>query len=43
MTTMSPGRSILRGAPSGYWDENLVVTVSADRQSYSGTYAQKFL
>jgi hypothetical protein len=30
------------GAPSGYWDENLVVTVSADAQSYSGTYARKF-
>ena len=30
------------GAPSGYWDENMVVTVSADAQSYSGTYARKF-
>ena len=30
------------GAPSGYWDENLVVTVSGDGQSYSGTFAQKF-
>jgi hypothetical protein len=30
------------GAPSGYWDENLVVTVSADGQSYSGTFAQDF-
>jgi hypothetical protein len=30
------------GAPSGYWDENLVVTVSADGQSYSGTFAQYF-
>ena len=30
------------GAPSGYWDENLVVIVSADGQSYSGTFAQDF-
>ena len=30
------------GAPSGYWDENMVVTVSADGQSYSGTFAQYF-
>jgi hypothetical protein len=30
------------GAPSGYWDENMVVTVSADGQSYSGTYARSF-
>ena len=30
------------GAPSGFWDENMVVTVSADAQSYSGTYARKF-
>jgi hypothetical protein len=30
------------GAPSGYWDENMVVSVSADGQSYSGTYARKF-
>jgi len=30
------------GAPSGYWDENMVVTVSSDRQSYSGTYAKFF-
>lgn len=29
-------------APSGYWDENLVATVSSDGQSYSGTYARKF-
>jgi hypothetical protein len=29
-------------APSGYWDENMIVTVSADRQSYSGTYARDF-
>jgi hypothetical protein len=30
------------GAPSGYWDENMVVTVSDDGQSYSGTYARFF-
>jgi hypothetical protein len=30
------------GAPSGYWDENMIVTVSAGAQSYSGTYARKF-
>jgi hypothetical protein len=30
------------GAPSGYWDENLIVTVSADGQSYSGAFAQYF-
>ena len=30
------------GAPSGYWDENMVVTVSDDGQSYSGTYARDF-
>ena len=42
MIIMSPGRSTLRCAPSGYWDENMVVTVSADRQSYSGTYARSF-
>ena len=30
------------GAPSGYWDENMVVTVSTDGQSYSGTYARSF-
>lgn len=30
------------GAPSGYWAENLVATVSADGQSYSGTYARFF-
>ena len=30
------------GAPSGYWDENLVVTVSFDGQSYSGTFSQFF-
>ena len=30
------------GAPSGYWDENLVATVSADGQSYSGTFARNF-
>jgi hypothetical protein len=30
------------GAPSGYWDENMVVIVSGDAQSYSGTYARKF-
>ena len=30
------------GAPSGYWDENFVVTVSADGQSYAGSFAQDF-
>ena len=30
------------GAPSGYWDENLIATVSSDGQSYSGTYARFF-
>jgi hypothetical protein len=30
------------GAPSGHWDENMVVTVSSDGQGYSGTYARKF-
>ena len=30
------------GAPSGYWDENLIATVSSDGQSYSGTYARDF-
>jgi hypothetical protein len=30
------------GAPSGYWDETIVVTVSSDGQSYSGTYAKFF-
>ena len=30
------------GAPSGYWDETLIVTVSADSKSYSGTFAQDF-
>jgi len=30
------------GVQNGYWDENLVATVSADAQSYSGTYAKKF-
>jgi hypothetical protein len=30
------------GAPSGYWDENMFVTVSDDGESYSGTYARKF-
>ena len=30
------------GAPSGYWDENMVITLSADGQSYSGTFAQDF-
>jgi hypothetical protein len=30
------------GAPSGYWDENLIATVSNDGTTYSGTYARKF-
>lgn len=30
------------GAPSGYWDENMVTTLSADGSTYSGTYARKF-
>ena len=30
------------GAPSGWWDEVMVVTVSPDHQSYSGTYVRDF-
>ena len=30
------------GAPSGFWDEDMVATVSSDGHSYSGTYARKF-
>ena len=30
------------GAPSGHWEENLLATVSADGQSYSGTYDRDF-
>jgi hypothetical protein len=30
------------GAPSGHWEENLLVTVSTDGQSYSGTYDRDF-
>ena len=30
------------GAPSGFWDEDMIVTVSSDGHSYAGTYARKF-
>ena len=30
------------GVLNGYWDENLVVSVGADGQSYSGTFVQDF-
>ena len=30
------------GAPSGYWDENMIATLGTGGSTYSGTYARKF-